>query len=74
VEIDASMLASLKELTQLGELTLMMPRLSDDGVRELQAALPKTRVSAAWGGHGIAPLQLNEDLKRLGLPVESKKN
>ena len=75
VEIDDSLLAALKELTQLGELTLMMPRLSDDGVRELQAALPKTRVSAAWGGHGIAPLQLNEDLKRLGLPpIESKRN
>jgi beta-lactamase regulating signal transducer with metallopeptidase domain len=57
LEIDASMLAALKEMTQLGELTLIMPSLSDDDVRELQAALPKTRVSAAWGGHGIAPIQ-----------------
>jgi beta-lactamase regulating signal transducer with metallopeptidase domain len=57
VEIDPGMLASLKELTQLGELTMMMPGLNDDEVRALQIALPKTRVSAMWGGHGIAPVQ-----------------
>jgi len=62
--IDGKMLAALKDLKQLRELTLMMPSLTDDEVRALQAALPKTRVSAAWGGHGIAPLQLDLGLKR----------
>jgi hypothetical protein len=64
--IDAGLLATLKTLTQLDELTLMMPGLSDDEVRGLQAALPTARVSAAWGGHGIAPLQRSGDLKRRG--------
>ena len=49
-----------RDLKQLNVMTLSMPTMSEDDVRQLQRALPDTYVSAAWGGSSVPPMQWRE--------------
>jgi hypothetical protein len=48
----------LQSLKQVAVLNMLMSTMSQDDVRQLQKALPDTRVSAAWGGGSVRPIQL----------------
>ena len=50
----------LQSLKQVADLNMLMPTMSRDDVRKLQKALPDTRVSAAWGGGFVGPIQFKQ--------------
>jgi Leucine-rich repeat (LRR) protein len=54
--------ADLKDLKWLKSLHLFMVTATAGELRELQKALPDVRVSAAWGGTSVPPLQLSRQI------------